>query len=139
MGRLPSSINPTASRILILCGLLVLPAFALIGLQWEIRWVAAYVAAINLLTFWNYSMDKRRAGDGQWRIPESRLHLLELMGGWPAAYAAQQWLRHKSSKLRYRITFWCIVVLHQLLAVDALLGWRYTELISDSVELILKQ
>lgn len=41
--------------------------------------------------------------------------LLGLAGGWPGAVLAQQWLRHKSSKLSFRWRFHVTVVLHLLL------------------------
>jgi uncharacterized membrane protein YsdA (DUF1294 family) len=59
------------------------------------------------------------------RIPESRLHLAELLGGWPGAWVAQRLFRHKSAKVRYRVVFWAIVVLH--VAGWLALGWhRFT-------------
>ena len=51
---------------------------------------------------------------GQQRTPEARLHLYELLGGWPGALVAQQKLRHKSSKQAFREVFWSTVVLNVL-------------------------
>ena len=31
------------------------------------------------------------------------LHTLELIGGWPAAFLAQRWLRHKCSKRSFQM------------------------------------
>ena len=53
-----------------------------------------------------------RAQTGRWRTRESRLHLLSLAGGWPGAWYAQQWLRHKSSKRAFRRVYGATVVLH---------------------------
>jgi uncharacterized membrane protein YsdA (DUF1294 family) len=61
-------------------------------------WSLGAAAAINLLTFVTYAMDKSAAQSGRWRTPEKHLHLLSLAGGWAGAWCAQQWLRHKSSK-----------------------------------------
>ena len=41
-----------------------------------------------------------------------RLHLLELLGGWPGALVARHCLRHKTQKGSYRRGFWFIVLLH---------------------------
>lgn len=70
--------------------------------------------ALNVLTFAMYAIDKRAAQTGRWRTPESQLHLLELLGGWPAAWLGQRWLRHKSAKRGYRLVFWSMIVLHLL-------------------------
>lgn len=84
------------------------------------------------ITWIFYAEDKRSATAGKWRVPESTLHLCELCGGWPAAFLAQRRLRHKCSKAGYQATFWLIVLLHQITALDLILGhdlsrmaWRY--------------
>lgn len=64
------------------------------------------------LAFLMYARDKLRAIQGNWRIPESSLHLVEMAGGWPGAYIAQQMMRHKTVKASYQVTFWLIVLLH---------------------------
>lgn len=75
-------------------------------------WSLGAAAAINLLTFVTYAMDKSAAQSGRWRTPEKHLHLLSLAGGWPGAWCAQQWLRHKSSKQDFRAVYWATVVVH---------------------------
>ena len=85
---------------------------------------SAWPAAATLLA---YRSDKRRAESGAWRIPESTLHLAELLGGWPGAFLAQRRFRHKISKTSYQIIFWGIVALHEAFAIDSLVGWRFTQ------------
>ena len=75
-------------------------------------WSLAALAAVNVLTLWMYAADKNAARAGRWRIPESNLHLLSLLGGWPAAWLAQQNMRHKSSKKEFRTVYWLTIVLH---------------------------
>lgn len=82
---------------------------ALWGVQ---RWVASLYAVLSLITFFAYWKDKAAAQAGRWRTPESTLHTLALLGGWPGAILAQQWLRHKSSKAQFRSIFWCTVLLN---------------------------
>ncbi|HSH15989.1 MAG TPA: DUF1294 domain-containing protein [Verrucomicrobiae bacterium] len=53
------------------------------------------------------------------RVSEANLHLLELLGGWPAALLAQRRLRHKCSKGSYQFMFWLIVLGHQFVAGDS--------------------
>ncbi|MEM1145987.1 MAG: DUF1294 domain-containing protein [Pseudomonadota bacterium] len=86
--------------------------------------VLSYLVIISVVTMLANWLDKRNAEKGQWRLPEAQLHLLELAGGWPSAYLAQRWFHHKTQKQSYRITFWMIVLLHCLIALDYLLDWR---------------
>jgi len=73
---------------------------------------AAVYAVMSFVTFIVYWIDKRAAVRDRRRVPETRLHLLELLGGWPGALVAQILVRHKSRKLSYQIVFWLIVALH---------------------------
>jgi len=67
---------------------------------------------LSLLTYFAYAADKSAAQQGRWRTQESTLHLLALAGGWPGALAAQQRLRHKSSKTSFRLVFWVTVAVN---------------------------
>lgn len=53
---------------------------------------------LSLLTFFAFAKDKAQAVAGRYRIPEKTLLLFSLLGGWPGALIAQQWLRHKTRK-----------------------------------------
>ena len=106
--------------------LLLAPAYALCSLSKWIDWrmLATVPVAVSLVTYLAYRHDKRRAEENDRRVPEQTLHLLELTGGWPVAYLAQQQYRHKTAKGSYQFAFWCIVAMHQLLALDALTSWH---------------
>lgn len=110
----------------LLLALLVLPCLAILKTFEADSWpiVTGYLVLISLSTFGLYWHDKRRARNGGWRVTEKLLHLLELLGGWPAAFLAQRLLHHKNSKRSYQIAFWLIVALHQAIALDYLLAWR---------------
>lgn len=87
--------------------------FVAVAAFWGVqRWVASLYVLLSLITFFAYWKDKVAAQAGRWRTPESTLHCLALLGGWPGAVFAQQWLRHKSSKTEFRSIFWCTVVLN---------------------------
>ncbi len=88
-------------------------------------WTLAALAALNVVTLWMYAADKNAARAGRWRIPESNLHLLSLLGGWPAAWLAQQNMRHKTSKAEFRAVYWLTIVLH----CGALVFWLYRDLL----------
>ncbi len=90
--------------------------------HWLIVMAVVY-GLMSVLTFIEFAIDKRAARRGKRRIPEKRLHLLEFMGGWPGAFLAQRFLRHKSAKRSYRAVLWGIVAIH-VLAWFAL-GWLW--------------
>lgn len=114
-------------QLLILVMLLVLPVAALIRLSKWMDWrvIASVAAGISLLAFYLIRSDKRRAARGEWRISESVLHITELFGGWPGSFLAQRQVRHKTSKARYQLVFWLIVLLFQLLALHFLFDFRF--------------
>ncbi len=60
----------------------------------------------------DYGLDKRKAKLAHRRIKENTLHLLELLGGWPGAFAAQRYFHHKTQKTSFQVVFWMIVALH---------------------------
>jgi len=82
---------------------------------------------LSIFAFFAYRSDKRRAEAGKWRVPESTLHIIEILGGWPGAFLAQRQFRHKTSKVSFQIIFWIIIMAHQFLAVDSLNGWRLSK------------
>lgn len=79
------------------------------------------VTAMSLITFLMYGWDKRQARKDNLRIPEARLHLFALLGGWPGALVGRQYFRHKTQKLGFTIKTWGIVAIH----VAALAGVIY--------------
>ena len=97
--------------------LFAIPAFLLLHVAIAAIWrppaaIALYYVVVSLVTFAVYAMDKAAAARRDQRTPEKNLHLLSLVGGWPGALLAQQYLRHKSAKLEFRATFWLTVVLN---------------------------
>jgi uncharacterized membrane protein YsdA (DUF1294 family)/cold shock CspA family protein len=109
---------------LLLFGLLVLPGLAVLFLPLPLWMVPGAMATMSAITYVMYADDKKRAMAGAWRVPESSLHMAELLGGWPGAFLAQRRLRHKCSKFFYQVVFWIIVVIFQIVAVDVILDWE---------------
>jgi len=87
--------------------------YAVAMLAWGLPWLvgAAYLV-MSLTCFVVYAIDKSAARNGSWRTPERSLLLLGLIGGWPGALLAQQWLRHKTAKRSFQQLFWCTVVVN---------------------------
>lgn len=78
-------------------------------------WLLIYFLSASLVTFIAYGWDKRAAQKQGRRVSEFKLHLLSLAGGWPGALLAQQRLRHKSAKGRFKIVLWLTVGLNMSL------------------------
>ena len=86
-------------------------------------WIyAGMLGLMSLVTLVAYAWDKRQARGGGWRVPEKRLHVMELLGGWPGGLLGRRWLRHKSVKRSFRIRSGLIVCLHGVL-VGAAWWW----------------
>lgn len=92
----------TAIIWIALCGLLAMRGTLPIVVYYAFLFlsVSAYVL---------YRADKRAASSGAWRTPESTLHLVAVLGGWPGALIARHQLHHKTRKSAFRITFWFTV------------------------------
>lgn len=118
--------RPLGRGLVLLAVLLALPASgaALWLKDGYFVWFLLLYPIFSVLAFFAYWRDKRSAERNGWRTPEQSLHLLELLGGWPGAFLAQQVFRHKTRKLSFQLVFWAIVLLHQLFWIDWLSGGR---------------
>ncbi|MCY1427976.1 hypothetical protein D9M71_438460 [compost metagenome] len=83
-----------------------------LDLAWPVQALLLTYLLMSLVCFVAYWRDKRFAVAGAQRTPESRLHLLELLGGWPGGLLAQRLIRHKNRKVAYQVKFWLIVAVH---------------------------
>lgn len=72
------------------------------------------VAAVllSLLCAAMYAWDKQAALSGRRRIPEAKLNLFALLGGWPGALLARYTFRHKTVKQPFVALFWVSVLLN---------------------------
>jgi uncharacterized membrane protein YsdA (DUF1294 family) len=123
------------ASIFLLTAMLALPALAFFKLVSLVPWpyLIGYLILIQALTGLFYHMDKKRALLGHWRMPESQLHLGELLGGWPTAFLLQRTIRHKISKSSYQITFWTIVMIYQFVALEFLNDWEFSGFIYSKI------
>lgn len=84
-----------------------------------------YLGIVNIVTFVICAIDKRRAGRGASRVPESTLLGLALVGGALGALLAMLSVRHKTQKWYFMYT------VPVMLAVQiALVAWAFIEQIS---------
>lgn len=69
-------------------------------------------AALSLLAFATFAWDKFQARRGGRRVPEARLHLLSLLGGFAGAALAMALVRHKTQKLAFPLVVTLAFALH---------------------------
>ena len=106
--------------------LLMLPiigSVVIFSWPWLLAPLILYLSA-STLTFWLFRRDKIFAQEGRRRIPESILHLGEVLGGWPGALLGQSTFRHKTRKFSYQFLLWASVAVHQLIWALALVYLR---------------
>jgi len=73
--------------------------------------ILIYLLVINLITFLAMYIDKKRAKWGKWRIKESTLFTLVLLGGSIGGIAGMYTFRHKTKKPRFVIGFPAILII----------------------------
>lgn len=86
--------------------------------------ILAWYVFASLITLGVFWFDKQRAvsADGRRRVPEKTLHTLSLLGGFPGAWAAMRWVRHKNRKTAFVITTAAITLVHAIAWTLVLLG-----------------
>ena len=89
-------------------------------MQPVITYLLWYLAAVNLVTFTVYGVDKAKARRCAWRVPEKTLFLLPLLGGSVGALLGMLVFRHKTKHWYF---VWGIPLI--LLAQIALAVWVY--------------
>ena len=89
-------------------------------MQPVITYLLWYLAAVNLVTFTVYGVDKAKARRGAWRVPEKTLFLLPLLGGSVGALLGMLVFHHKTKHWYF---VWGIPLI--LLAQIALAVWVY--------------
>jgi uncharacterized membrane protein YsdA (DUF1294 family) len=108
-------------RLITVAAYTMLAVLAIFGaLPWL---VVAWCVLLSVVAIVVYGRDKRAAVEHRRRTPESTLHLISLLGGWPGALTARHAFRHKTVKQPFRLIFWLTVVLN--CAAIAALAWWY--------------
>lgn len=105
-----SSAGPVVGALVIL---IFITEYIVLSLLWPLPlWVAGLYLGFSVACFLLYAEDKSKARHGRWRVAESSLQVVALIGGWPGAIAAQQLLRHKTRKRGFQFVFWTAVVVN---------------------------
>ena len=71
-----------------------------------------YLISINLISFLLIFIDKRKAINHKWRIPESTLLLTSIIGGSIGLILGMHLFNHKTRKLKFKLVYlFCIMQL----------------------------
>lgn len=65
--------------------------------------LTVYLAAMNIIAFGMYGIDKQKAIRKQWRIPEAQLLVVAAIGGSAGALLGMQFFYHKTRKWKFRL------------------------------------
>ena len=76
-----------------------------------------YLIIINIISFLAMFIDKKKAEKNRWRIKESTLLILALIGGSIGAIAGMYVFHHKTQKPRFYIGIPIIIILQILLII----------------------
>ena len=111
--RLLAGRRPASFDYLAIIGFFLVYVF--VSVLWPMPpWVLGVYLVTSILSLIVYAADKKAATTGGWRISESSLLALGIVGGWPGAIVGQQLFRHKTRKVGFRSAFWGTVVLNVL-------------------------
>ena len=81
------------------------------------KYFLLYLLVINLVSFFAMGIDKRKAIKGKWRIPESTLMIMAVIGGSVGAIFGMRVFRHKTKHKKFFIGLPVILILQILLAL----------------------
>ena len=73
--------------------------------------VITYLALINIITFIVFGVDKYKARNHKWRVPEATLFLLAIIGGSIGAILGMYTFRHKTRKWYFVIGMPLILII----------------------------
>lgn len=111
---------PKNEHLFIAFGLCFLLAVAVISLIANLSpLLIAWLIIASLVTYLVYWWDKQQAQDNAWRVSESSLHWLSILGGWPGAAIAQTAHRHKTQKKSFRLVYGVTITLNILCTIIA--------------------
>ncbi len=71
-----------------------------------------YLLIINVVNFVLFGVDKKRARKREWRIPESALLFISLLGGALGGIIGMNFYKHKTKKMKFTIAMPIILILN---------------------------
>ena len=83
------------------------------------KYILLYLAAMNILAFLLYGIDKWKSRHAKWRITEACLLTVSLLGGSLGAFLGMKIWHHKTLHPRFRYGLPVILFFHLALSVAA--------------------
>jgi uncharacterized membrane protein YsdA (DUF1294 family) len=81
------------------------------------------LGVVSIAAYW---ADKNAAEEGRWRVRETTLHAIDLIGGIAGGLVAQSLLRHKTRKESFAAITWLIALGHIAALTSLTLGvWDF--------------
>ncbi len=87
----------------------------------DLKIILLYLFAINIVAFFTFGIDKLKAKRDKWRIPESTLLSMAVLGGSIGALAGMKVWRHKTLHDKFRIGIPVIIALQ----IAAVVWWIF--------------
>ena len=99
-------------------------------------WLLPPYSLMGSLSFVMYSLDKRAAEAGAWRVPEARLHLFDLTFGIVGGLTGQSVFRHKTQKTRFMLVTLAIGFVHLALLAGVAIGEIKLQVLLSALSLL---
>ena len=80
--------------------------------KYPVGYILLYIVLINIVTFLAYGIDKLKAKRNRWRVPESALFLLAVVGGSIGAWTGIKVWHNKTLHKRFKYGIPLIVFVH---------------------------
>ena len=87
----------------------------------DLKIILLYLFAINIVAFFAFGIDELKAKRDKWRIPESTLLSMAVLGGSIGALAGMKVWRHKTLHDKFRIGIPVIIALQ----IAAIVWWIF--------------
>ena len=99
-----------------------------------------YLVTINVATFFVYGIDKWKAKRSKWRITETALLLLAVLGGSIGAWMGMRVWHHKTLHKKFRYGIPLIIIAQVVLALIVSCSSKQTAMVTEqpTSELILE-
>ena len=79
--------------------------------------ILGYLLAVNITSFFLYGIDKYKAKKGKWRISETTLLLMAVIGGSIGAWEGMRIWHHKTMHKKFKYGIPIIIIMQVALAV----------------------
>lgn len=99
--------------------------------------IIIYLLIINIIAFFAMFIDKKKAEKDRWRIKESTLLTLALIGGSIGAIIGMYTFHHKTKKPRFFIGIPVMIVLQTMLIIAISIKWYIRYLYIQQICMIL--